>query len=196
MLLHQEITALREEMKNILCMAGLVCLCLPHQAGAKDIEHIIRCESSDFTSEQCRLPIAPRNAEIKEIRLVRQLSSKPCVEGKTWEGNYDGITVTNGCRAEFRVVYQTRNDDDRYDRHHRYRSDDNRYEDEGRWDSGPSFGREEPADIVIRVFQETLNRAPSRKELQEYQYLLVERNWTERDIRKDLQRRGSAQRGY
>lgn len=36
-----------------------------------------------------------------EVRLVRQLSRAPCVEGRSWGRERDGVWVEQGCRAEF-----------------------------------------------------------------------------------------------
>jgi DUF3011 family protein len=55
----------------------------------------IRCESSDNRQRTCNTPWSSRS------RLVRQLSSAPCVEGRTWDSGRGSVWVTNGCRAEF-----------------------------------------------------------------------------------------------
>ena len=55
----------------------------------------IRCESSDNRQRTCNTPWSSSS------RLVRQLSSSPCVEGRTWESRRGSVWVTNGCRAEF-----------------------------------------------------------------------------------------------
>ena len=55
----------------------------------------VRCESSDNRSRQCAADTRGG------VRLVRQLSSSPCVEGRSWGYGRDGIWVSNGCRAEF-----------------------------------------------------------------------------------------------
>ncbi|KJS03540.1 MAG: hypothetical protein VR65_00830 [Desulfobulbaceae bacterium BRH_c16a] len=192
-------------MKNFVYVTAIaiICLALPSFAKSKDIEHVIRCESNDFASEHCQLPPAPRNAEIKEVRMVRQHSTKPCIEGKSWEADYDGIIVSRGCRADFSIVYQI---SDRSDRRHRQpdyserhpseRSDRYRNKDEFDWGHGPSFRQEDPAAIVLRSFEEILNRRPSREEFREYQYLIINRNWTERDIRDDLRQRRSPRNRY
>lgn len=44
------------------------------------------------------------------VRLVKQLSDKPCVLGRTWGYDRNGIWVTDGCRAEFE--YERDKDDD------------------------------------------------------------------------------------
>lgn len=176
-------------MKNILWLIMAVCLLLPNRADSRDVEHVIRCESNGFTPERCQLPLAPGNAEINEVRMVRQHSTKPCIEGKTWEADYDGITVTNGCRADFRIIYQL-SDSDRYDRHDRH--DRRRHDSE----QDPSFGQEDPTDIVLRAFAEILNRRPTREELREYRYLITRNNWSERQVRKDLRRRSYSEGRY
>ncbi|MBN9502378.1 MAG: DUF3011 domain-containing protein [Armatimonadetes bacterium] len=54
----------------------------------------------------------------KKVRLVRQLSDKPCVYGVTWGYNRDEIWVDRGCRATFEVEQDGRRDDrwdDRWD---------------------------------------------------------------------------------
>jgi DUF3011 family protein len=42
------------------------------------------------------------------VRLVNQLSSNACVQGRTWGVARNAIWVTNGCRAEFEVGSATR----------------------------------------------------------------------------------------
>jgi hypothetical protein len=39
----------------------------------------------------------------RDIRLNRQISGSPCVQGQTWGVDQRGLWVDNGCRAEFRV---------------------------------------------------------------------------------------------
>ena len=126
--------------------------------------------------------------------MVRQHSTKPCIEGKSWEAGYGGITVTNGCRADFRIVYQL-SDSDRYDRHDRHDrrrqySEENGYVEENSWK------RQDPTDIVLRAFAEILNRQPTREELREYRYLITRHDWSERQVRKDLRKRSYSKGRY
>ncbi len=58
---------------------------------------LIRCESNDNRSHSCAFDGNLRG----DIRLLRQLSGKPCIEGQTWGRSRNGVWVTNGCRAEF-----------------------------------------------------------------------------------------------
>ncbi len=82
------------------------------------------------------------------VRLSRRLSDAPCIQGRSWGYDRDGIWVSNGCRAvfEYRTGWNGRGDrrddrrddrwDDRYDREDRWygssnavkvESDDGRY---------------------------------------------------------------------
>ena len=47
---------------------------------------LVRCESRDNRSHSCNMSVG-RNGE---IRLLRQLSDKPCVEGRTWGQSRSG----------------------------------------------------------------------------------------------------------
>lgn len=178
-------------MKNILAvlMIGSACLFMPKLAVSEEIKHVILCESDDFSPRKCGLPIAPRGAEIKEIRKTKQLSSKPCVEGRSWRADESGITVSNGCRAEFLVVYRV---SDRSDRNERWRDRSesrDRQEDSNDWSRNSPQSDEDPADMVSRSFQDVLNRRPSREEMHYYRSLIIDQSWTERQIRRDLRHR-------
>lgn len=61
---------------------------------------VLRCESSEGRGRQC--PVDPRGG----VRLVRQLSRSPCVEGRSWGVDRRGVWVSQGCRAEFEVGYR------------------------------------------------------------------------------------------
>ena len=56
---------------------------------------LVRCESSDGRQRTC--PVNTRGG----VRLVRQLSRTPCVEGQSWGRSRDSIWVARGCRGEF-----------------------------------------------------------------------------------------------
>lgn len=58
---------------------------------------VVRCESRDNRTRECPLATGRRG----DVRLVRQLSSTPCIEGQTWGRTRTGVWVTRGCRAEF-----------------------------------------------------------------------------------------------
>ncbi len=57
----------------------------------------ISCDSDDMRRHWCR--VDTRGG----VRLSRQKSDSPCIRGRTWGYNRDGIWVDRGCRAEFQV---------------------------------------------------------------------------------------------
>lgn len=149
-------------MKNILVVFMFVgaCLFIPESAVSDQVTHSLRCASEEFSPHRCQYPVAPRNSEIREVRMKKQLSSKACLEGKSWVADASGITVKNGCKADFIVIYQT------FDRL-----------------------EEDPTDIVIRSFEDIFNKRPSREKITKYRSLIIDRGWTERQIRDDMRNR-------
>jgi len=67
--------------------------------GPTPAEALVLCESLDGRDRLCRLPL-----DADRVELERQISRSPCIEGQTWGYRQSGIYVTNGCRAEFRVL--------------------------------------------------------------------------------------------
>lgn len=65
--------------------------------GYGPVPQLIQCASLDGRQNYCRVNV-PRSVE-----LSRQISRGACIEGRTWGWNHDGIWVSHGCRAEFRV---------------------------------------------------------------------------------------------
>lgn len=61
---------------------------------------LLRCGSPDGRTRRCA--VDPRGG----VRIVRQLSRSPCVEGRTWGVDRGGVWVSQGCRAEFEVGYR------------------------------------------------------------------------------------------
>ncbi|GAA4864837.1 DUF3011 domain-containing protein [Luteimonas vadosa] len=57
----------------------------------------VRCESNDGRTRTC--PVDTRGG----VRLVRQLSDSPCIQGRSWSYDGRGIWVSQGCRADFEV---------------------------------------------------------------------------------------------
>jgi hypothetical protein len=57
------------------------------------------CESRDREYQLCRVNTRG------DVRMVRQISQRPCTARRTWGFQRDGIWVTEGCRAEFEVGY-------------------------------------------------------------------------------------------
>lgn len=56
------------------------------------------CESSNGAQRFC--PAHSRG----DVRLVRQISRSPCIEGRSWGRERNGVWVGQGCRAEFEVA--------------------------------------------------------------------------------------------
>ncbi|PJK07886.1 hypothetical protein CO610_06850 [Lysobacteraceae bacterium NML95-0200] len=65
--------------------------------GYGPVPQLIQCASHNGRQNYCRVHI-PRGVE-----LSRQLSRGACVEGRSWGWNRDGVWVSHGCRAEFRI---------------------------------------------------------------------------------------------
>ena len=58
----------------------------------------VRCESTDGRPREC--PVA----DVRAVRLLKQISRTPCEEGRNWGRRRDAIWVSQGCRAEFGVL--------------------------------------------------------------------------------------------
>lgn len=58
---------------------------------------IVRCESEDGRTREC-----PTGGG--RVVLERQISRAPCIEGRSWGDGRSGVWVTQGCRADFRVL--------------------------------------------------------------------------------------------
>ena len=57
----------------------------------------VYCESGDMRRHWCSEGIGAN------VRLVRQRSKSPCIQGRTWGVGRNGIWVDRGCRADFEV---------------------------------------------------------------------------------------------
>lgn len=57
----------------------------------------IRCESNDGRTREC-------STGGGRVMIERQLSSSACIEGRSWGYGRNGIWVSQGCRADFRIV--------------------------------------------------------------------------------------------
>jgi Protein of unknown function (DUF3011)/Ricin-type beta-trefoil lectin domain-like len=60
--------------------------------------YTVYCPSDDMGRAWC-----PADSRFG-VRMVRQRSQAPCIEGQTWGAGKRGIWVDRGCRADFRVV--------------------------------------------------------------------------------------------
>jgi len=57
----------------------------------------ISCSSDDERRHYCE------TGPVRSVRLQQQVSGSPCIEGRTWGRDRNGIWVDRGCRAVFRV---------------------------------------------------------------------------------------------
>jgi hypothetical protein len=57
----------------------------------------VSCESIDYRKNWCR--VDTRGG----VRLHKQKSKSPCIRGRTWGYNRNGIWVDHGCRAKFEI---------------------------------------------------------------------------------------------
>lgn len=59
---------------------------------------VVRCESRDYRQVYCDIDVSGG------VRIVNQLSSTACVEGRTWGWDRRGVWVSGGCRGEFEIA--------------------------------------------------------------------------------------------
>jgi Protein of unknown function (DUF3011) len=59
--------------------------------------HLV-CESENYRYNFCG------TGRIRDAQLVEQRSQAPCVRGRSWGVEREGIWVDDGCEAEFRVI--------------------------------------------------------------------------------------------
>jgi hypothetical protein len=83
----------------------------------------VTCEANNENRKYC----GSYNPD--QVRLDRQISGSPCIEGRTWGVDRQGLWVERGCRAVF--VIRSRQG---YDHHDRDRDDRDR---RGWWDPEP-----------------------------------------------------------
>src|SRR5690606_29802342 len=58
---------------------------------------VVRCESNDGRTRECA-------TNGGRVVLERQHSRSACIEGRSWGYARNGIWVSDGCRADFRVL--------------------------------------------------------------------------------------------
>ncbi|HTD95760.1 MAG TPA: DUF3011 domain-containing protein [Edaphobacter sp.] len=58
---------------------------------------IVTCSSNDGKRNYCNVDTR------RGVRLTRQISGSPCIQGNTWGYDNRGLWVDRGCRAEFAV---------------------------------------------------------------------------------------------
>lgn len=59
--------------------------------------YVLNCASNDGRRNFCPADTG------RGVRLVRQASQSPCIQGRTWGWDRRGIWVDRGCRADFEV---------------------------------------------------------------------------------------------
>lgn len=58
----------------------------------------INCESRDYQQQYC-----PTGQQIVNAWVIEQISSAPCIQGRTWGFQNNDIWVTQGCAADFGI---------------------------------------------------------------------------------------------
>src|SRR5262245_58935295 len=85
-----------EYMKLASCfLVALSFLLLPAAAHA---DRGVRCESYNRGYNYCH--VRTRN----RVQIDRQVSDSPCILGRTWGYDWNGVWVAKGCRADFSVA--------------------------------------------------------------------------------------------
>jgi len=77
---------------------ALAFLILPAFAAAQGS---VKCESNDGHRNYCG------QYNYNQVRLERQISGSPCIEGQTWGVDRGGLWVDRGCRAYFTISSNT-----------------------------------------------------------------------------------------
>jgi hypothetical protein len=85
----------------ILMAAAAALAAAPRTAQAQ--VRTFTCES--YNNRQVACGVDTRGG----VRLVEQLSSNSCVQGRTWGATRNAVWVSGGCRARFQVGTTTRN---------------------------------------------------------------------------------------
>lgn len=116
---------------SVLRVASILFLLGPGVALADEVT----CESRDSRQVECDLDTRG------EVRLVRQLSKSPCVEGQSWGLFKHSIWVKDGCRGVFASDGGERRDDGRDDRYSDDRDGGGRGRDDGHGGGYAGSGR-------------------------------------------------------
>jgi len=90
----------------------------------------IKCESNDGRRNYCG------RYDFDQVRLDRQISGSPCIQGQTWGVDREGLWVDRGCRAYF-SVRADRGRHGGYDHDHDRADDHDRDDDHGWWQRDP-----------------------------------------------------------
>jgi len=68
------------------------------RGGGGGSSQIFYCESGDKRRHYCAEGATGR------VRLIKQKSDAPCIEGRTWGRDRSGFFVDQGCRGDFEVI--------------------------------------------------------------------------------------------
>jgi Protein of unknown function (DUF3011) len=109
-------------------------------AGARSYAETFNC-SSNGEYQECQIP---GHGNRNDLRLVRQLSRRPCEEGRTWGRHGNRVWVDDGCRADFAIGRgdyddRARNDGDAYNDHDHDRDHDRDHWGRPDWDRQPAY---------------------------------------------------------
>ena len=80
----------------VLAASPLSAQAQPPAAPQAQSRTALRCESTDGGYQRC-----PAAGTWRGARLVQQVSSNPCIQGRTWGFDRDAIWVNHGCRGVF-----------------------------------------------------------------------------------------------
>jgi hypothetical protein len=79
--------------QRLAWVVGLfIALCIPSLSFAQSIS----CESRDYQRNYCETGI-----QVSRAWIINQTSASPCIQGRTWGYDGDGIWVNSGCAGEF-----------------------------------------------------------------------------------------------
>lgn len=105
-------------MKNITLTALLLAAAAFGSEARADFD--LTCESTSGQTRSC-----PINGSYGTVYLKTQLSRSPCNENSTWGADGNGVWVSNGCRATFRVSQGSTNYNSYGNRYDSHESSDN-----------------------------------------------------------------------
>jgi len=84
-------------LKELLVLFPMMGMIFLGNSTPVEASRTVRCESQGNGRKTCSIGIHGH------VSLARQLSRSACIEGQTWGDEPDGIWVSGGCRAEFRI---------------------------------------------------------------------------------------------
>ena len=79
-------------------VAGILIALVASSATAQPQQFTMRCESRNYGYNFCA-----SDGRVVSANVVRQRSSAPCILGRTWGWQGNGIWVSDGCEADFAV---------------------------------------------------------------------------------------------